>query len=125
MEIMAASRPFSEAATSCLRSHYKKLYLSMYHDKKSMRSVLVSVVVPNPVLRIFVTFLISPLGNQIKVLIGGIHHIDSSRKAGVGVKNRAALVFVEHAGSLPVHRSGISSCIVVEGASIVGFLGDT
>src|SRR6266699_1137162 len=63
-------------------------------------SILISIVVPDPVLRSFQTFLISPLRNQIEVVVGAVHHVDSPRVARVGVKNRAALVFVEHADSL-------------------------
>ncbi len=84
---------------------------------------LIVVVMPNPGLREFQAILISPFGAEIEVLIGGVHHVDSSRIAGVGVKHRTALTFVEHADPLPVHRAGIGSGIVVKRGSLVGFLG--
>src|SRR5579864_3242388 len=80
----------------------------------SMRSVLVSVMVPDPGLRIFQTLLIASLGNQVEVLVGGIHHIDAPRVTRVGVKNRAVLAFIEDADALTVHHAGVRSCIVEE-----------
>src|SRR5438477_6076575 len=62
------------------------------------RSAFVAIVVPHPVLWRF-RVLISPFGNQVEVVIGGVHHVDSARVGGVGVKNGAAFVLVEHAGS--------------------------
>src|SRR5258707_8169990 len=88
----------------------------------SMRSVLVSVVIPDPGLRIFQTLLIPSLGNQVEVLVGGIHHIDAPRVARVGVKNRAALVFVEDADALTIHHAGVRSYIVEERRSTFDFL---
>src|SRR5260221_1445753 len=88
----------------------------------SMRSVLVSVVIPDPGLRIFQTLLIPSLGNQVEVLVGGIHHIDAPRVARVGVKNRAALVLIEDADALTVHHAGVHSCIVEERRSTLDFL---
>ena len=79
-------------------------------------------MVPDPVLRPFQTLLISPLRNQIEVVVGAVHHVDSPRVARVGVKNRAALVFVEHADSLTVRVVGVHSRIVVERRSTVDFL---
>src|SRR5438105_13808920 len=38
------------------------------------RSVFVAIVVPHPVLRRFRVF-ISPLGNQVEVVIRGVHHV--------------------------------------------------
>src|SRR6266849_4516956 len=89
---------------------------------EELPSILVSVVVPDPGLRSFQTLLISPLRNQVEVVVGSVHHIDSPRVARVGVKNRAALVFVEHADSLTVRVVGVHSRLVVERRSTVGFL---
>src|SRR5258708_6027560 len=90
-----------------------------------LRSVLVSVMVADPGQRTFWTILISSPGSQGEGLVGGVHHVATSRGAGVGVKHRAALVFVEDADPPPVQiqRAGIGSAIVVEPRSIVGFLG--
>src|ERR1700737_4608471 len=79
-------------------------------------SVLVSVVVADPVLCRF-RILISSLRNQIEVVIGGVHHVDAPRIARVGVKDSAALVLVEHAGSLTVLETGTRFRIVVRGCS--------
>ncbi len=68
----------------------------------SVCSVLVSVVVPDPCLRVWKFLLIAALGNQVEVLIGGVHHVDAARKAGIGMKHRAALVLVERANPLTV-----------------------
>ncbi len=40
-------------------------------------SVLVCVVVPDPVLRSFQPLLISPLWNQVEVVVGAVHHVDA------------------------------------------------
>jgi hypothetical protein len=88
-----------------------------------LRSVLVAVMVADPGQRTFLTILISSPGSQVEVVVGGVHHSDSPRVAGVGVKDRAALVFGDHADPLPVQRAGIGSGIVVERGSLVGFLG--
>src|SRR5260370_20359872 len=87
-----------------------------------MRSVQVSVVIPDPGLRVFQILLIPSLGNQVEVLVGGIHHIDAPRVARVGVKNRAALVFVEDADTLTIHHAGVRSCIAEERRSTLDFL---
>src|SRR5260370_15226247 len=86
-------------------------------------SVLVSVMVPDPGLRTFWTILISPFGNEIEVLVGGLHHVDSPRVARVGVKHRAARVLVEHADALTVRIAWIRLRIVVERRSPLDFLG--
>src|SRR5258708_34578330 len=88
-----------------------------------MRSVLVSVMIPDPGLRVFQTLLIPSLGNQVEVLVGSVHHVDAPRVARVGVKHRAALVFVEDADALTVHHAGVRSCIVEERRSTLDFLG--
>ena len=90
----------------------------------SVCSVLVSVVVPDPVLRVWKVLLIAALRNQVKVLIGGVHHVDAARKAGRGMKHRAALALVEHADPLTIGGVGVRSDIVVERRLMVGFLGD-
>src|SRR5215471_17561799 len=72
----------------------------------SVCSVLVSVVVPDPGLRVWKVLLIAALGNQVEVLIGGVHHVDAARKAGIGMKHRAALVFIECANPLTVQGAG-------------------
>ena len=64
------------------------------------------------------------LMNQVKVLIGGVHHIDAARKAGRGMKHRAALALVEHADPLTIGGARVRSDIVVERRLMVGFLGD-
>jgi hypothetical protein len=87
-------------------------------------SVLISVVVPDPLLRVWQVQLIAALGDQIEVLIGGVHHVDAARKAGIGMKHRAALVLVEHADPLTIGGAGVRSDIVVERRLMVGFLGD-
>src|SRR5205814_3130562 len=84
-------------------------------------SILVSVVVPDPVLRSFQTLLISPLRNQIEVVVGAVHHVDSPRVARVGVNNRGALVFVQHAASLTVRVVGVHPRTVVECRSTVAY----
>ena len=68
----------------------------------SVCSVLVSVVVPDPGLRVWKVLLIAALRNQVEVLIGGVHHVDAARKTGIGMKHRAALVLVEHADPLTI-----------------------
>ena len=83
-------------------------------------SVLVSVVVPDPCLRVWKVLLSATRGNQVEVLIGGVHHVNAARKAGIGMKHRAALVLVEHADSLTVQGAGVRSDIVVERGSIGG-----
>src|ERR1700730_13369699 len=88
-----------------------------------LRSVLVSVMVPDPGQRTFCTIVISSSGSQFEILVGGVHHVDTSRVARVGVKDRAALVFVEDTDPLPVQSVGTGSGIVVERGSLVGFLG--
>ena len=84
----------------------------------SVCSVLVSVVVPDPGLRVWKVLLIAALGNQIKVLIGGVHHVDAACKARIGMKHRAALVLVEHADPLTIGGAGVRSDIVVERRSL-------
>src|SRR5581483_1934677 len=58
------------------------------NDWSAVRRILVLVVVLHPALRVFRIF-ITPLGNQIEELIGGVHHVDPPRVAGVGVENIA------------------------------------
>src|SRR5260370_26751317 len=88
----------------------------------SMRSVLVSVVIPDPGLRVFQTLLIPSLGNQVEGLVGGIHHIDAPRVARVGVKNRAALLLIEDHDALTAHHPGVRSFIVEERRATLDFL---
>src|SRR6266700_2817741 len=89
----------------------------------SVCSVRIPVVVPDPRLRVWKVLLIAASGNQVEVLIGGVHHVDAARKAGIGMKHYAVLVFVECADPLTVQGTGICSDIVVERRSIVCFLG--
>src|SRR5439155_24535214 len=49
-------------------------------------------------------------------------HVDSARVGGVGVKNGAAFVLVEHAGSLAFGHAGIAGPIIVRGRSILQLL---
>src|SRR5258708_28996163 len=88
----------------------------------SVCSVFIPVVVPNPVLRVWQILLIAAPGNQVKVLIGGVHHVDAACKAGIGMKHHAAPVLVECTDPLTVQGTGIRSDIVVERRSLVGFL---
>src|SRR5439155_19429268 len=53
-------------------------------------------------LREFQGVLVAPLGGQVEVVVGGVQHVDSPRVGGVGVKNGAARVLVEHADALAV-----------------------
>src|SRR6266700_7142265 len=77
-------------------------------------SVFVSVMVPDPGQRTYWTILISSPGSQVEVLVRSIHHIDSSRVAGVGMKDRAALVFAEHADPLTILHPVVCYDIIVE-----------
>jgi len=43
--------------------------------------VLVAVVVADPVLRVFLTGLVASLGDEVEVLVGGVHHVDAARVA--------------------------------------------
>src|SRR2546421_1505081 len=45
------------------------------------RSAFVAIAVPHPVLWRF-RVLISPFGNQVEVVISGVHHVDSARVGG-------------------------------------------
>src|SRR5689334_10048598 len=84
-------------------------------------SDLVSVVMPDPCLRVWKALLIAALGNQVEVLIGGIHHVNAARKAGIGMKHCAALVPIERANPLTVQGARVRSRIVVERRSFVSF----
>src|ERR1700694_2461582 len=88
----------------------------------SMRSILISIVVPDPGLWVFQTLLISPFRNQIEVVVGAIHHVDSPRVAGIGVRNRADLVSVEDTDALTIREAGIRFRIVEVRRSSVDFL---
>src|SRR5207253_9617378 len=65
---------------------------------------------------------ISPLGNQVEVVIRGVHHVDPARVRGVGVKNGAALVLVEHAGPLALRHAGIALRVIVRGRAALELL---
>jgi len=85
-------------------------------------SIFISIVVPDPGLWPFQTLLISTLRNQVEVVVGAVHHVDSPRIARVGMKNRTALVFVERTDSLTVRVVGIHYPIVIERCSTLDFL---
>src|SRR5262249_20065428 len=46
--------------------------------------------------------LVAALGLQIEVMVGGVHHVDPTRVARVGVEDGAARVLVEHADAGPL-----------------------
>src|ERR1700737_2239182 len=78
------------------------------------RLVLVLIVVPDPGLRGARVF-IPPFRNQVEVVIGRVHHVDSASVGRVGVEQRAVLVFVKDGGPLAVWKTGIVCRIVVVG----------
>src|SRR5256885_5837073 len=68
-------------------------------------SAPVSVVVLDPALRVL-GVLVSPLGNEVEIVVGRIHHVDTPRVARIGVEHRVAPVPVKHADTLAVHHTG-------------------
>src|SRR5712664_3457569 len=61
-----------------------------------------------------ITF-ISAFGYHVKVVIVDVQHVVSAEVTRVGVKNSAALIFVEHTVSLTLRTVWILFCVVVKG----------
>src|SRR5512138_571289 len=58
---------------------------------------LVLVAQAHPVHGIGQAFLVAAERGEIQVLIGGVHHVEPTREAGIGVEDLAPLVAIEHA----------------------------
>src|SRR3989440_1301294 len=81
------------------------------------RRLVVSVVVPDPVLRVVQALLVAPLGDQVEEVVRAVEHVDSTCVARVGLEDGAGRVLVEHARSLAVRRPGIGPGEIVQGRS--------
>src|SRR3974390_1482943 len=53
------------------------------------------IVQTDPFHRIGQAFLVSAQRREVEILIGGVHHVEAAREAGIGVKNGAGFVAIE------------------------------
>src|SRR5438045_1685293 len=58
------------------------------------RRILVSQ--PHPIHRIWQVLLVTTERRQVEVMVGGVHHVEAAREAGIGVEDAALVVAVEH-----------------------------
>src|SRR5881392_2439316 len=58
---------------------------------------LILVAPPQPVHRVRQALFVTAERRQVEVVIGGIHHVEAAREAGIGVEDISRLVAIEHA----------------------------
>src|SRR5258707_8928058 len=76
--------------------HRAQLWI-MSGSRRRCRSRFIPVAQPKPVHRIWQALLMAAERRQVEIMVGGIHHVEAAREAGIGVEDLALVAAIKHA----------------------------